>query len=162
MGDKAEDPVSGDDFSDVEVDDDLDDFDPLDNSDEDDADEPLDAEDAARPAREVDDRALTTQAAQSVGTRRVFVVADEKRLTSNFMTKAEVTRAIALRAEQITKNPSAYTETGELTHAGEIARKELYDHRSPLVLRRQVGQTPAGEPIIEKWKVREMSYPPLN
>lgn len=173
MGDKtdAEDPVSGDDISDVDVDDDLDDYDPLDDDDPDaDAidEKPDIAEEGhgagARPTREQDDRVPATlaQAAQAVGTRRVIVVLEEERLTSNFMTVAEVTRAIALRAEQITKNPSAYTDTGDLSHAGDIARKELYDHRSPLVLRRQVGQTRAGEPIIEKWRVREMSYPPLN
>jgi len=102
------------------------------------------------------------QAACAVDTRWIIVVPSEERITSNVMTKAEMTRAIALRAEEISNNPSAFTDVGGLSRADDIARKELYDKRSPLILRRAVGQTPAGERIIEKWTVREMSYHPLN
>jgi DNA-directed RNA polymerase subunit K/omega len=102
------------------------------------------------------------QAAQAVGTRRILVVPAEDRVTSNVMTKAEATRAIALRAQQIASYPNAYIDPEGLTRAKGIARKELYAHRSPLVLRRCVGRTRLGERVIEKWPVREMSYPPLN
>ena len=102
------------------------------------------------------------QAAQAVDTRRVIVVASEDRLSSNMMTLAETTRAIAVRAKQISTHPYAYTDVGDLSDAMSIARKELFDRRSPLVLRRPMGRTLAGETIIELWCVREMSYPPLN
>ena len=102
------------------------------------------------------------QVAQAVDTRRIVVVSDEERVTSNVMTKAEITRAIALRTQQISRYPSTYTNTDGLTHAKEIATLELYNRKSPLILRRFVGWTSAGEKIIEKWKVREMTYRPLN
>jgi hypothetical protein len=158
--------------SDVEVDNDLDDFDPLgenldpeekvDDSDpedqgaEEDGAEELEARPAGGPP------APDQQTAWTCTSRRILVVPDEDRLTSNVMSQAEVARAIAIRAEQITRDPSSYTDGGGLTRAQEIARKEFFDHRSPLVLRRCVGRTPEGERIIEKWPVREMSYPPLN
>lgn len=161
-----------DDFSDVEVDDDFDDFDPLDDDDGEAAGEAVNEEAPNDEGGSDDDgsddddlkgpRPADRQAAQAVDTRAIVVVDDEDRITSNVMTKAEVTRAIAIRAEHMTRYPSAFTDIGGLTQAKDIARKELYDHRSPLVLRRPVGRTAAGERIIEKWKVREMSYPPLN
>jgi len=94
--------------------------------------------------------------------RRVIVVPDDKRLSSQIMTKAEVTRAIAIRAEQISRYPNAFVDVGKLSRAEDIAQKELYAHRSPLVLRRIIGRTPANEDIVEKWKVREMTYPTLK
>lgn len=100
--------------------------------------------------------------AQTVGTRRIYVVAPEDRQSSNMMTLAEITRAIALRAQQISTRPYAYTDVGDLSDAISIARKELFDRRSPLKLERVMGRTPLGESIIEMWTVREMSYPPLN
>lgn len=170
-----------DDGSDAELEDEFGDFDPLDPLA--DADEPppppdeAEAEDAGDgeagdgdgeaagdgegPAAEA--RPAAEEAAEAAaGTRRVIVVPDDERLSSNVMTLAEVTRAIALRAQQIATNPYIYTDAGDLDDAVSIARKELFDRRSPLVLERRMGRTPAGESIIEMWAVREMSYPPLN
>jgi hypothetical protein len=115
---------------------------------------------ARRPRKR--EPAAARQAAQTVGTRRIIVVAPEERQSSNMMTLAEATRAIALRAKQISTHPYAYTDVGDLSDAISIARKELFDRRSPLKLERRMGRTPAGESIIEVWAVREMSYPPLN
>lgn len=163
-----------DDLSD-EVNEDFDDFDPLaaaedeEGAEDEEADEEGKEEESeeveeeeVEPARAKPGRPVDEQLAQSIDTRRIVVVPPEERITSNMMTQAEVTRAIALRAEQMSRYPSAYTDVEGLTQAQDIARKELYDHRSPLVLRRAVGRTAAGERIIEKWPVREMTYPPLN
>lgn len=176
--------MSDDDVSDVEVDDDdLIDFEPnLNDSDVDDdaadanaadEDDSDDDDDASSDDGSDDDGAVVPDsirrgahvdntAAQSATIRMVKVVADEDRVTSNQMTKEEVTRAIALRAQQITQSPNAYTNIDGLSRAEDIAQKELYDHRSPLVLTRVVGKTSTGQRIVEKWKVREMSLPPLN
>lgn len=94
-------------------------------------------------------------------TRKIFVVPADERITSNRMTLAEVTRAIAIRAKQISTHPYVYTDVGPLSDVIAIARKELLDRRSPLKLERRMGRTPAGESIIEIWHVREMSYPIL-
>ena len=170
------------DLSDVEVDDDFDDYDPVADDPEDEGDvsgeeDVDDAEDESNGViGEVEDDEATRQkkgrrplgrqpdkqASQSVDVRPVIIVPDEDRITSNVMTKAEITRAIAIRAEHMTRYPSAFTDVRGLTQAKDIAQKELYDHRSPLVLRRTVGRTATGARIVEKWKVREMSYPSLN
>lgn len=78
------------------------------------------------------------------------------------MTLEEMTRAIAIRAEQISKNPTAYTEIGDLADPEAIAEKEFRERKSPLNLYRDVGWTARGERITEVWAVREMAYPPPN
>ncbi len=95
-------------------------------------------------------------------TRPRYIVPPEERITSNRMTLAEATRAIALRAEQIATYPSPYVEIGDLTDPADIAKKELFARRSPLRLYRDVGRTAAGERITEVWAVRLMAYPALD
>ncbi|GFR89401.1 DNA-directed RNA polymerase subunit 6 homolog [Elysia marginata] len=173
--------VVGEDMSDVELDDEFDDFDPLADSggeegDDDDVDDAADEKGASddgnadasdntpRLARKAHRKEAfpAYQTAQAVGARRIIVVAPEERQSSNMMTLAEATRAIAIRAKQISTHPYAYTDVGDLTDAISIARKELFDRRSPLQLERRMGRTSAGESIIEIWEVRKMSYPPLD
>lgn len=98
----------------------------------------------------------------SSDTRKIIVVPSEEKQSSNMMTLAEVSRAIAIRAKQISNNPYSYTDIGDLSDAISIARKELFDRRSPLVLERRMGYTSAGESIVEMWTVRHMAFPPLN
>jgi DNA-directed RNA polymerase I, II, and III subunit RPABC2 len=102
------------------------------------------------------------QRARAVGTRTVYIIPPEQRVTSNRLTLGEVTRAIGIRAQQIERYASPYTEIGGLTDPIEIARKELYERRTPLVLCREVGRTPDGDLLVENWKVREMAFPALN
>jgi hypothetical protein len=94
--------------------------------------------------------------------RARLIVAPEERITSNRMTLAEITRAIALRAEQIATYPSPYIEIGDLSDPAAIAKAELFARRSPLLLYRDIGRTCAGERITEVWPVRLMTYPPLG
>lgn len=145
-----------------------DDFDPLvldadeASSGSDEGGEDSDANETPAADEKPSSRLPNPQLAQALDTRRIIIISDDERQTSNIMTKAEVARATAIRAEYISKFPNAFVEIGDLTQADEIAQKELYEHRSPLILRRDVGRTAAGERQMEKWKVREMSYPPLN
>jgi DNA-directed RNA polymerase subunit K/omega len=99
---------------------------------------------------------------QIVNMRKVIVVPDDERITSHVLSKFEVTWAIATRAKQISDNPKIFTDVEGLDDAKSIARKEFYDKKSPLVLERLRGYTKKGERIIEKWKVREMTYPPVE
>lgn len=101
-------------------------------------------------------------AAHAVEARFRRIVAPENRLTASRLTLAEATRAVAIRAAQIAAHPTPYVEIGVLTDPREIALKELYEARSPLLLYRDVGRTSAGEVITEVWKVREMGYPQLE
>ena len=156
-------------ISDIELDDDFDayaavvDEDPGGTDDDEEAEEGAETAPprAAIPMIHDDGGAPRDRAAPS-SARPVYVVPDDERITSNIMTKAEVTRAIAIRAQQIANHLHTYIDKSGLTDAKEIARRELYDRRSPLVLHRVVGKTPEGARIVEKWRVREMTYPPLN
>lgn len=92
----------------------------------------------------------------------VKLVPDEERMTDNRLQKAEAAYIIAMRAEQIAKHPTPFTDTGGLHDPVAIAFKELYDRRCPLKLRREVGTGPAGEIFVEEWIVRKMTLPPLT
>lgn len=87
------------------------------------------------------------------------IVADEDRKTSTFLQKAEMTRVLAIRAEQLSKNPTVFLTAGlaGAKSAHEIARQELLAKRCPLMVERKIGTTEAGEDIVERWRVNEMS-----
>jgi len=169
------------DVSDVEVNEDFDDYDPLLEDDEeapgtaqgeesdgeaaegdDELGEILPEESATRRRQRRRAAEARREASQASGVRNIIIVPDEERVTSNVATLAEIARAIAIRAKQISENPSAYVDIGLLSDPETIARKELDERRTPLVLRRSVGRTSAGESIVELWKLREMSYPELR
>ncbi len=91
--------------------------------------------------------------------RTKIVVADEDRKTSAYLQKAEMTRVLAIRAKQISSNPTVFLVTGVAgaKTAHEIARQELLAKRCPLIVERKIGTTDLGEDIVEHWKVNEMS-----
>jgi hypothetical protein len=86
---------------------------------------------------------------------RRIIVAPEKRITSNMLTQLEIARAIAIRAANIDAkgHDNAFIDIKGCDSAGEIAKKELYSRRSPLVLFRYVGMNQ-----WEKFAIREMSF----
>jgi hypothetical protein len=88
-----------------------------------------------------------------------LIVADEDRKTSAFLQRAEMTRVLAIRAEQLSKNPTVFLTAGlaGAKAAHEIARLELLAKRCPLMIERKIGTTDAGEEIVERWRVNEMS-----
>ncbi len=102
--------------------------------------------------------------------RRVIIVRPEERVTSHVLQRAEAARLISIRAKQISDYPTSYVadyvaEAGKgacpLHDPKDIAKRELFQRRIPLLLRRQVGQTPGGDLIVEEWNPREMTLPPL-
>ncbi len=117
---------------------------------------------ARRPPPAAAEKAPAEREAPAGDARPIFVVPPEERQTSNIMTLAETTMAIALRAQQISRHPTVFVDTAGLSDAKEIARRELYERRSPLVLRREVGRTSEGARVIERWPVREMTYRPVD
>jgi DNA-directed RNA polymerase subunit K/omega len=92
----------------------------------------------------------------------VQIVPPQERVTDNRLHKSEAARVIAMRAQQIAKFGTCFTEGGGLHDAVALAFKELYDRRCPLVLRRVVGRGADGAQIVEEWNVREMTLPPLT
>lgn len=99
--------------------------------------------------------------------RFVRVVAPEDRVTDNRLHKSEAALVIAMRAQQIAKYATRFTESredpgGALHDPVALAFKELFYRRCPFILRRPIGTGPGGELIVEEWVVREMTLPPLT
>ncbi|NBQ43951.1 MAG: hypothetical protein EBU23_16185, partial [Mycobacteriaceae bacterium] len=107
----------------------------------------------ARPERQKVDPILR----MSNKPRLVRVVKPEDRVTDNRLHKTEAAQIIAMRAQQIAKYGTHFTDGGSLHDPVMIAFKELLDRRCPLTLRRHIGTGPSGEPIVEEWDVRTMT-----
>jgi len=94
--------------------------------------------------------------------RAILVVPDEKRVTDSRLHATEAARLIALRATQIDRDGTCF-----IPHAGRhdpviLARDELYAGRCPLLVRRNVGISAAGERYVEDWDPRTMALPPIS
>lgn len=73
------------------------------------------------------------------------------RFTSPIMTKFERAKILGIRAQQISRSAPVMVEYGDETDPVEIAKKELREKKTPLlVLRRLPDNT------YEKWSVREL------
>lgn len=96
----------------------------------------------------------------SMGARTVHVTRPENRRTSFRLSVPELSRVISIRAGQIENGEAIFTEVGAETTPSAIAEKELREGKCPLSVHRTVGRTPAGEPIQEVLRVRELALPP--
>lgn len=94
--------------------------------------------------------------------RTVIIVPDDERVTDHRLHKSEAAQIIAIRAKEIATFATSFVDAPHLHDPVALAFKELYDRRTPLKWRRQVGMTPAGELIVEEWNVREMALPALQ
>jgi DNA-directed RNA polymerase subunit K/omega len=94
--------------------------------------------------------------------RFIKIVDPEKRVTDNRLHKSEAALIIAMRAQQIAKFATCFTNGDGLHDPVALAFKELLDRKCPLKLRRPIGTGPAGELIVEEWIVREMTLPLLT
>lgn len=94
--------------------------------------------------------------------RRIIIVPDDERQTSNILQKSEAARVDATRAKQMESFPTIFTDASGIHDSVQRARKEREDLRCPLKLRRFVGYGPDGSMFYEEWLVREMVQPALN
>ena len=67
-----------------------------------------------------------------------------------------------MRAAQIANFATFFTKGEGLHDPVALAFKELFDRRTPFILRRQVGAGPAGELLVEEWDPKEMTLPLLT
>lgn len=88
-----------------------------------------------------------------------YVVADDDRITSDYIQLHEMTEAIGIRASQIENGSPVLIDTSHLRIADPItlATLEFYKRKSPLILKRVVRESETEE-YIEKWKVRDMKF----
>lgn len=110
----------------------------------------------AQPSRQKEDPVI----AGANRAHNIIFVPPEERVTSNLIQRAEAARVISLRAEQIANHGTNYCKTQGTSHDPvEIATREFYEKRSPLILCRTIGHNAAGEPIVERWSMDELSHP---
>lgn len=93
--------------------------------------------------------------------RKIIIVPDEERQTTNILQKAEAARIDAIRAKQMESFPTIFVDAAGIHDSVMRARKEREEGRSPLLLRRQVGYTEDGSMVCEEWCVRTMVQPAL-
>lgn len=86
--------------------------------------------------------------------RSITVVPDDERITSDIMTMFEYSEVIGIRTLQIGQGSPVFTDVSELHESRDMAIKELYDRKCPLIITRKVGDFKQ-----EEHKVREMGYP---
>lgn len=91
--------------------------------------------------------------------RTVIIVPPEERITDNRLHKNEVSFILSTRAKEISKHATHFLENNTHTNAISIAYHELYSHRCPLKLRRQVGVSAKGDIIVEEWDTKTMVLP---
>ena len=87
-----------------------------------------------------------------------YIIPDEERMTSNYLTEEEMTEAIGIRVTQIERAAPVFTDVEGYDDAIKQARKELLDKRSPLILEREMKRS-KGIRYVEHWKVNEMVLP---
>jgi len=94
---------------------------------------------------------------EQIHTKIVKVIPSNERVSSNLMNEYEYARLISLRAKQIAAGSKVFINDEDsishLTNATEIAKKELFDKRSPLIVRRKIGDR------YEYWTARELVIP---
>lgn len=90
----------------------------------------------------------------------IKVVNENDRITSEIIQLPELVEAIGIRCSEIENGSPVFTEYTGLSDPIDIAKKEFYDRKSPLILQRQIGlDTTSMVSIVEEWKVREMTFP---
>jgi len=75
----------------------------------------------------------------------------ERRYTSPIMTKFERAKILGIRAQQISMSAPVMVEYGDETDPLEIAKKELREKKTPLIVLRKLPDN-----TYEKWQIKDM------
>ena len=94
--------------------------------------------------------------------RTIIVVSENKKKTDNRLHRPELSNIISMRSEQIATYGTHFASLPVGKKVDEIAIKELYERKCPLMLRRSVGFGSNGETIVEIWDVNTMTLPPKH
>ena len=86
--------------------------------------------------------------------REIHITPRELRITSDIMTLFEYSEIIGIRSLQIEKGSPIFTDAGTLTSPSDIAMKELFDRKCPLMVIRSTGRFES-----EEFSVNEMGFP---
>jgi DNA-directed RNA polymerase subunit K/omega len=75
----------------------------------------------------------------------------ESRITSEYMSRYEFVKIVGIRATQISQGSIVFTDIGNLTNPIDMATKEVYDNKCPLMVKRYIGLNK-----YELWSAREL------
>lgn len=90
----------------------------------------------------------------------IKIVPEEEKITSEVISFPEMTEAIGIRASAIENGSKIFVDYGGLDNPIDIANKEFFERKNPLILRRSVYKNEKlNEEIVEEWKIREMTFP---
>jgi len=84
------------------------------------------------------------------------MVLDDDRVTSNRLSRYEMVELINYRALQISKNPLCFVDITGMRDPVEMAIKELYQNKCPLMVKREVAPN-----MFELWNPNLMVKPQL-
>jgi hypothetical protein len=89
-------------------------------------------------------------------TKTLIIMDPTNRITKEYMTKFEYTEVISQRAKQIENGGESFTDVTDISDPLEIAKKEIFDKKCPLSVRRHLTFD-----ICEQWDINELSIPDL-
>ena len=79
------------------------------------------------------------------------IVHPNNRITSQYLSRYEYSKIIGIRAEQISQGSKVFVNTDNMNDPIEMAKKELYENKTPLSIKRYIGLTK-----YEIWSVNEL------
>lgn len=85
-----------------------------------------------------------------------YIVKEEDRITSDCLSKYEIIELISIRATQISKGDYPFTDVKNLRDPISMAKKEIYDNRCPLLVKRGIGNNK-----FEVWNPNLMFKPKI-
>lgn len=112
---------------------------------------------------EIDENVAFTYKEPIRGEYEIIVIARENRITSDLMSKEELTEAVSERVKQLEKESIAFVDISDLSDPVSIAKREISQRKCPLVLRRCIGyklnrETGKQTYYYEYWDVNEMDH----
>lgn len=94
--------------------------------------------------------------------RTIIVVPDHKKQTDHRLHRSELSNIISMRTAEIDTYGTHFASLPVGLKADDIAIKELYERRCPLMVERIIGYGLNGETIVEIWDVNTMTLPPRH
>ena len=80
-------------------------------------------------------------------------IADNERTSRPYLTKYEKAKLIGIRAKQISMGAKITIDTQGISDVIDIAKKELFEKKTPLIVRRYMPNN-----MYEDWKISELIF----
>lgn len=88
----------------------------------------------------------------------IKIIPKHERKSSHIIQFSEMVESIGIRISQIDFGSPVFTDVTGLTNSTDMAKKEFFDRKNPLIIERKMKVS--DEVIeVEEWAVREMTFP---